>query len=197
MGLEPVVAPVLETRLVAAEVDLAGVDALAFTSATGVRTFADLTLDRELSVFAVGEGTATAAREEGFAVVSASTGDVRALADVIVKAKPSLVLNPTARKPAADLVALLAEQGIAAQSLVVYETVPTGAAVPPFVDSVLIHSPRAAGILADQLTADQAPTLSVFAISEAAAAPLRALPFARIAVASFPDEANLLDLLQG
>jgi len=195
-GFDPVSAPVLETRPVAAEVDLAGVDALAFTSATGVRAFADVSLERSLTVFAVGEGTAMAAQAEGFEAVHSSSGDVRALTTFIAEAKPALVLNPTAREPAADLPALLAEHGVAARSLVVYETIPTGAAVPPGIDSILIHSPRAARILAGQIPADQAPTLTVFAISEAAASPLRALPFARIATAAFPDEASLLDLLQ-
>jgi uroporphyrinogen-III synthase len=196
LGLEPIVAPVLVSQAVAADIDLAGVDALAFTSATGVRAFADLSLDRAPTVFVVGEGTAAAARAEGFEVIRISNGDVRALSAFIAKAEPALVLNPTAREPAADLVALLAERGVAARGLVVYETVPTGAAVPPNIDSILIHSPRAARIVAGQITAEQASALSVFAISEAAAAPLRALPFARIATAPFPDEASLLDLLQ-
>ena len=195
-GFEPVSAPVLETRAVAADVDLAGVDALAFTSATGVRAFADLSLDRELTVFAVGEGTAAAARAEGFDSIQTSNGDVVALAAFIADARPGLVLNPTAGEPAADLPALLAEQGVTARSLVVYETFPTGVAVPPGIDSILIHSPRAARIVAGQMTADRARALAVFAISEAAASPLRALPFARIATAPFPDEASLLDLLQ-
>jgi len=42
-----------------------------------------------------------------------------------------------------------------------------------------------------------AARLSAFAISEAAASPLRALPFARIVIAPFPDEASLLHLLEG
>ena len=41
MGLEAVVAPVLETRpIVGARIELTGVDALAFTSAAGVAAFA-------------------------------------------------------------------------------------------------------------------------------------------------------------
>jgi len=196
-GFEPVSAPVLETRPLAAEVDLTGVDALAFTSATGVRAFADLSLERGLTVFAVGEGTSTAAQSEGFGAVRVSSGGVRALAAFIAEARPTLVLNPTAREPAADLPTLLAEHGVPAKSLMVYETIPSGAPVPPGVDAILIHSPRAARIIAGQITADEAPALTVFAISEAAAAPLRALPFASIAVATFPDEASLLDLIQG
>jgi uroporphyrinogen-III synthase len=196
MGLEPVVAPVLVSQPVAADIDLTDVDALAFTSSTGVRAFADLTLARDLPVFAVGEGTAAAARAEGFGAVQVSNGDVLTLAAFIAEARPGLVLNPTAREPAANLVALLAERGVTARNLVVYETVPTGAAIPPAIDSILVHSPRTAHIVASQIAADEAAALSVFAISEAAAALFRAPPFARIVTATFPDEASLLDLLQ-
>jgi len=197
MGLASVVAPVLIAHAIAADIDLAGVAALAFTSAAGVRTFAGASPRRDLPVFAVGGATATAAREQGFAHVLASQGDVGTLADLIAAARPALVLAPTAREPAADLPALLAARGVAARSVVVYETVPADVTAPGDIDAVLIHSPRAARIVADLITAEQATALTVFAISEAAAAPLRALPFAQIAVAPFPDEASLLHLLEG
>jgi uroporphyrinogen-III synthase len=197
MGLEPVVAPVLIARAVAADIDLADIAALAFTSVAGVRAFADASPDRGLPVLAVGGATAEAARAAGFAHVLASKGDVDALADLIAAARPAVVLAPTAREPAADLPALLAARGVAARSVVVYETVPTGSVVPADIDSVLIHSPRAARIVADLISADRANALAAYAISEAAAAPMRALPFAHLVVAPFPDEASLLHLLQG
>jgi len=198
MGFEPVVAPVLTARPIPeADIDLSGVDALAFTSAAGVHAFADLSPARDLPVFAVGAATAEAARGAGFGVVHVGGGDVHGLAATIADAAPGRVLNPTVREPAADLVALLAARGIEARGGIVYETRPSGVAAPADVEAILIHSPRAAGIIAGKVAADTAPTISVFAISEAAAAPLRALPFARIAVATFPDEASLLDLLKG
>jgi uroporphyrinogen-III synthase len=197
MGLAPVVAPVLIARAVPADIDLAHIAALAFTSAAGVRAFAEASPSRGLPVLAVGGATAEAARAAGFAHVLASKGDVEALADLIAAARPSLVLAPTAREPAADLPALLAARGVAARSVVVYETVPTGSVVPADIDSVLVHSPRAARIVADLISTDMAATLSAYAISEAAAGPLHALPLAHLAVAPFPDEASLLHLLQG
>ena len=197
MGLEPVVAPVLVAQPVAADIDLAGVAALAFTSAAGVRGFADAYSARRLPVFAVGEATAGSARALGFAHVLASKGDVEALADVIAAARPALVLAPTAREPAADLPALLAARGVKARSVVVYETVAARPKPPADVDAVLIHSPRAARIVAELITPAMAAVLTACAISPAAAAPLRALPFARILTAPFPDEASLLHLLQG
>jgi uroporphyrinogen-III synthase len=197
MGHAPVVAPALISRPVPADIDLAGVGALAFTSAAGAQAFADASSARGLPVFAVGEATAGSARARGFAHVLASKGDARALADVIAAARPSLVLAATAREPAADLPALLAALGVKARGVIVYETIPTQAAVPADIDTVLIHSPRAARIVAGLIAPDLAATLTAFAISEAAAAPLRALPFARIVIAPNPDEASLLHLLDG
>ena len=198
LGFEPVVAPVLVTRPVAdAGVDLSGVEALAFTSATGVRAFAGLSPARDLPVFAVGSATAEAARTAGFDDVQIGGGDVHALVAAILAATPGRVLNPTARAPAADLTALLAAHGVSASSIVVYETVPTEEAAPVDIDALLVHSPRAARIVADLISSARAAALRAFVISEAAAAPLRTLAFATIATALFPDEASLLDLLQG
>jgi len=198
MGFEPVVAPVLVSRPVAgADIDLSGIEALAFTSAAGARAFADLSPARDLPVFAVGEATGEAARGIGFGAVQIGGGDVHALAAMIADTGPDRILNPTAREPAADLVALLATLGVSARSVIVYETVPTEVAAPTDIDAVLVHSPRAARIVAHLISPERARALKAFAISEAAAAPLRALPFASIATTPFPDEANLLSLLEG
>ena len=92
---------------------------------------------------------------------------------------------------------LLAARGVKARAVVVYETTPARPTPPVDIDSVLVHSTRAARIVAELVTPAMAAALSAYTISEAAAAPLRALPFARIVVAPFPDEASLLHLLQG
>ena len=198
MGFEPVVAPVLVSRAITdVDVDLSGVDALAFTSAAGVRAFADLSPERTLPVFAVGAATAEAARGAGFSTIRTGGGDVHALVTTMAEAGSGAVLNPTAREPAADLPALLAARGIPATSIAVYETVPTEASAPTDIDAILIHSARAARMVAGLISPERARALKVFAISEAAAAPLRALAFASLATSPFPDEASLLSLLQG
>ncbi len=64
LGHEAVVAPLLAIQpLVDARVDLTDVGALAFTSANGVRAFAEKSAERSLKVFAVGLATAKAARQ--------------------------------------------------------------------------------------------------------------------------------------
>ncbi len=70
LGHEAVVAPLLTVQPLAdTRIDLAGVAALAFTSANGVRAFAEKCADRSLRVFAVGLATAQAARQVGFRAV--------------------------------------------------------------------------------------------------------------------------------
>ena len=84
LGHEAVVAPLLAVRVLPdVAVDLRGVAALAFTSANGVRAFADASGERGLKVFAVGAATAQAARQAGFKSVLSADGDVEALAEGI------------------------------------------------------------------------------------------------------------------
>src|SRR5258706_8645263 len=60
--------------------DLAGVQALLFTSANGVRAFAELSSRRDIGALAVGDATAAAARGVGFIAVESAGGDVKDLA---------------------------------------------------------------------------------------------------------------------
>jgi len=201
LGFAPVVAPVLTIHPTTdGAIDLTGVDALAFTSTAGVAAFAGRVAERGLRVFAVGDATARAARAEGFGAVDSAQGDVHALAERVAAARPrpGLVLNPTAADPAADLVALLAARGIAARSAAVYETREAAPlAAPETFDAVLIHSAKAARAVARVLAGRDLSQVGAYAISAAAAAPLAGLGFQRLAIAPFPNEASLLNLLQG
>ena len=150
-------------------------------------------------MFAVGDATAEAARAAGFSDVNSAQGDVHALAELVATAprRPSLVLNPAAAEPAADLVALLAARGVAARSVAVYETREAALNSPPDdLGGVLVHSPRAARAAARVLRRTDVSAITVYAISPAAAAPLADLKFRRIIAAPFPNEAALLNLLQ-
>src|SRR5215831_10658881 len=119
LGHEAIVAPLLAVKpLNDVDVDLRGVAALAFTSANGVRAFADLSGERSLRVFAVGAATAQAARAAGFKLVLSADGDVDALAEGIAKRRFELrgaVLHPGAAEPAGDLVGALATHGVPAR----------------------------------------------------------------------------------
>ncbi len=197
LGHEPVVAPLLEVHALPGPIDLDGVAALAFTSANGVRAFAERNAERELPTFAVGDATAAAARSAGFADVASAAGDLDALADLIAAHAQRLtgaVLAPGPREPAGDLARALAAQGVTARPLALYETLPV---FPPRgmgpVDAVLIHSPKAAERLAVVMGEKTGP--AAYCISAAAAAPLGGRPFASVQWAARPDEDSLLALL--
>lgn len=208
LGRHPLVAPVLDVRPVPRlSLDLRGVGALAFTSANGVRAFAALSPRRELVVFAVGEATAAAAKAAGFDRIQAQSGDVAALAAHIVMARDRFagaLLHPCAQAPAGDLVGDLVRAGLAARAVAVYETAQcevlpdcvAAALDQRGLGAVLVHSPRAARIIARLIGTPQrraqAQGLSVFGLSPACLAPLAPLAFARTAAAARPAEDDLL-----
>src|SRR5258708_30562751 len=80
-GVTPVSEPLLTIGpMTDAAVALAGVQALLFTSANGVRAFGRSATRRDLTVLAVGDATAEAARAIGFSDVASAGGDVEDLA---------------------------------------------------------------------------------------------------------------------
>ena len=199
MGFEPITAPLLAIENLAPPVpDLAPFTALAFTSINGVAAFAALTLKRDRPVFAVGDATAQAARDAGFAEIRSASGDLHALARLIAsELNDASVLVPQAETPAGDFDAALVIAGarnVSIQPLIVYRARPTTVAAPTTFDAILIHSPRAAKRLAEQGAARLSHAVTV-CISAAAAAPLVALGLTP-AVAQTPDEASLLAILK-
>lgn len=204
LGHDAVVSPLLAVRnLPDVAVDLAGVGALAFTSANGVRAFADVSGERGLKVFAVGAATAQAARAAGFASVLSADGDVEALAEGIATRRKELrgaVLHPGAAEPAGDLAGALQRQGVEARRLVLYESEPVRLKGPEAEvllrsDAVLLHSPRAAMALARLLRAHPAPALRALGLSKAVVKPLAKAQLAGTAFPPFPLEAALLNLI--
>jgi uroporphyrinogen-III synthase len=205
MGHEPLVAPLLTMRRLAdVDIDLGGVGALAFTSANGVRAFTDLSGERQLRVFAVGAATAQAARQAGFPSVLSTEGGVEALALGVAARKSELrgaLLHAGAAEPAGDLVGALEAQGVPVRRLILYETQPAEpeAARIPFLvgaDAVLLHSPKAARVLAGVLRAHPAPNLRVLGLSPAVLKPLARIKLASRTAPPYPLEAALLQLIE-
>lgn len=206
LGHVPVVSPLLTIRRLRPALDLTGVGALVFTSLNGVAAFAAREAGRGWPVFAVGDATAEAVRRAGFGAVRSAAGDVHALAALVLRAhdrRSGPVLIAGAREPAGDLAGALSAEGLDVRSAALYAARPASgrrgleALRAGRLDGVLIHSPRAARRLAALASADAASlaALSVFCISQAAAAPLRPLGPRRLAVAAAPDETALLSLL--
>ena len=204
LGHTPFVAPLLAVRMVEdPQIDLEGVKALAFTSANGLRAFAQACADRSLQVFAVGAATAQAAREVGFRRVLSADGDVAALAEGIAARRNEIggaVLHPGAAELAGDLAGALARAGVEVRALTLYDTAPAVLAPDQVaelgeVDVALVHSAKGAQALAAVLAVHPQPRLKVLGLSKAVLAPLADTPLAGLTSAPFPLEAALLNLI--
>ncbi|CAN7599973.1 uroporphyrinogen-III synthase [Phenylobacterium sp. LjRoot164] len=203
-GHAPLVVPLLAVRMIEEpQIDLAGVGALAFTSANGVRAFAEACPDRSLQVFAVGAATAQAAREAGFRRVLSADGDVNALAEGIAARRSEIggaVLHPGAAELAGDLTGALERARVEVRALTLYDTVPVEPEPAQIealgqADVALVHSAKGARVLAQVLAAHPLPGLKVLGLSKAVLAPLADTPLASRASAPFPLEAALLNLI--
>lgn len=79
-GLEVMVEPLLDIAPVeGARLDLDGAQGILVTSANGIRALARLHPGRDLTVWAVGDASARAAREMGFTQIESAGGDVDTL----------------------------------------------------------------------------------------------------------------------
>ena len=196
-GFTPVVAPALALVPLDTPLDLTGVAGLAFTSRNGVAAFADRTPRRDWPVFTVGDATAEAARAGGFTRVHSADGALDDLVALIAAAWPAdggLILAPGPRDPAGDLTAALTGR-VEVRALPLYAALETDLAPPGAFDAVLVHSPRAARVLAARLAAADVGSRLLVAISPAAAAPLEGAGFAEIRIARRPTEDSLLAAL--
>jgi uroporphyrinogen-III synthase len=200
LGIVPVVAPLIETTpLEVSPEPLHAHDALVFTSAAAVRCVADLSDDRSLPVFAVGEATARAARAAGWTEVQDADGAVTDLARLLrADGRRHRLLHPCAAVTAGDL----SDVGVTPWPVYRTDDAATGweAALADLLAGrmagVLVQSPSAGRALAARLGGSVPggePVL--FALSPACAGPLLSSGFREIASPPFPREAALLKVV--
>ena len=218
-GIDVTLEPLLSIRpLPEAPIDLAGVQALLFTSANGVRSFAELASGRdlkgwrELPAFAVGNATATAARNAGFAKIESAAGDVAALARLVAERldpKAGALFHGAGSAVAGDLAGLLEQAGFTLRREMLYEARPADQLSPATVtnlasgwfDLVLFFSPRTAATFATLTRAAGAGAVdgcckaAALCLSEAVAAAARELPWREVQAAARPELPALLDLI--
>jgi uroporphyrinogen-III synthase len=123
-GITVVREPLLSIRPVSdAAIDLDGVQALLFTSANGVRAFANLSQRRDLPVFAVGDNTTRSARAAGFDTVESASGAVEDLAQLVARRldpKRGALFHAAGSAVAGDLAGLLSAQGFELRRAMLY-----------------------------------------------------------------------------
>jgi uroporphyrinogen-III synthase len=167
LGLEPVVTPIFEVQPVKwIAPDPAKCDGLLLTSANSVKAAGDgLDLYRHLPVYAVGEGTAVAARVAGLGVAAVGQGGIDSLlAEVDGGARLLHLCGEDRREP------VLAGRSIT--PVPIYRAVAKAevAGLDALAGQVaVVHSPRAARRLAELIDPDQRSTVRVAVISTATA----------------------------
>ena len=185
MGLEPVVAPLFEIRPVeAAPLEPARFDAVLLTSANAARHAPDGLAG--LPCFAVGEATAAAAAERGFADLRIGPSDGAAAAAMMAAAGAKRAVHLCGREHLP-----IAAPGVTIERRIVYaaEPVPREPFEGPAV--AMVHSPRAGARFA-QLAGDRS-SIVIAAIS-AAAAEAAGEGWAAKTVAVAPRDHALLEL---
>jgi uroporphyrinogen-III synthase len=203
--------PMLEIRFLSnAGVDLAGAQAVLFTSANGVRAFAAVETRRDLPVFAVGDTTAAAARAAGFTRVESAAGRVDDLARLVrerLSPADGALVHAAGRDVAGDLAGAMGQSGFELRRAVLYIAEPARALSSETaralksgtVDAVIFYSARTAETFGRLVNdAGLASSLShaiALGLSPAALEPIKSLPWARIEAATRPDESELMRLL--
>ncbi len=209
-GHAAIVEPLIEIEPTDAALSLDGVQGLLATSANGVRALARVTPRRDLPLWAVGEATARAARDAGFAAVEAAGGDVGALAELVarrVDPRAGELVHAAGTHVAGDLAGSLESRGYRVRRAVLYEARAATSLSPALVadlrgaglDAALFFSPRTASVFVTLLRGaglgKACARVAGFALSAAVARELEAVPWRSLHVADRPDEGSLLGAL--
>lgn len=194
-GHEALIEPLLDIATLPGDAVTAdGVQALVFTSANGVRALierngGDISALRALPVYTVGDATARAARDAGFADVVSASGDVNSLAELIAaRVRPDIgpLLHIAGSDVAGDLAGQLAPKGFTLTRAALYQATKAESLSAEAVEALkrgevkaaLFYSPRTASAFA-ALAGDIAPALgraTAICLSPAVAEAVEDLP---------------------
>ncbi len=177
--------------------------AICVTSANAIRALGEPGALAAVPMLTVGPQSLHAAREAGFAKAEAHGGDVRGLADFIIRnldPPRGPILYLSGAETSGDLEGRLREAGFDITRLVLYDAVAIAHAALPSLgdyDGVLLYSPRSARIWAALVVVagqeEAARTLTHYCLSANVAAALP--PSWPATVAEKPEEAAMLALL--
>jgi uroporphyrinogen-III synthase len=154
-----------------------------------------------LPLYCVGPQSAEAARHAGFTDVRERGGNVRGLAEAIVRELPAAtgpVLYLSGQETSGDLRGLLNTQGFEVDRIVIYDAVPLVMTLSEGelsqADGVLLYSPRSARLWLEALAGRKMKNgFTHFCLSQNVA---RNLPLgSRLRIAQQPDEDHMLSLL--
>lgn len=211
IGVETVSAPLLDIHFESGPaVDLSLFQGVLLTSANGVRALVHRTERRDIPAYAVGDATARAAKDAGFAPVYSATGDVDALVELVTeRCQPSdgPFFHAAGSVTAGDLAGQLSGKGFAVHREKLY-TAESASALPQVavdaltassVDGVMVYSPRTSKVFDDVVSkaglADTAKDMTLFALSPNVSDATH-LPWAQRIIAERPEQQSLLDAVR-
>ncbi|MEM1088682.1 MAG: uroporphyrinogen-III synthase, partial [Pseudomonadota bacterium] len=187
--------------------DLSEIEALIFTSANGVRAFAQRTESRDHTAWCVGPATAAAAREAGFKRVEQSSGNATDLADYIINRTPPTgkpMLHIANAEAKGHLRKRLTNAGFTIVFCPLYRMTRaihlSDTALETLISQaptlVLIHSEKGALAFSELISSLTPQNCTGVAISHQAAEPLSGSALKQINIADRPDEDSLMETLQ-
>lgn len=210
-GIDCTIEPLLQiVPIQDTAINLDGVQALLFTSANGVRAFAGKSDRRDIGVLAIGEGSAAAARDAGFAHVESAGGDVAALATLAIDRldpKAGAVFHAAGSVLAGDLKGRLDQAGFEVRRMALYESKTAESFSPETrmnltlggIDLVLLFSPRTAKTFGQLWAKAEQPNLgkvTALCLSAAVAREIAELHWQRIEIAERPDQPAMIALVE-
>jgi uroporphyrinogen-III synthase len=211
-GHEPITAPLLQIEILSqVDPDAGPWTAILITSANAMRGIAHLAGRdgwRAVPIFAVGDRSAGAARDQGFTNVTSANGNVDGLVDLVAArlGPPARLLYLSGEERSGDLAGALRAKNFIVDVVMVYRMIaartlpePAASAIRDGIDGVLHFSRHSAEAFVN--AASNAGLLEValakpvhYCLSNQVAEPLRAAGAANFRIAARPDEASLLEL---
>ena len=189
-----------------------GVQAYLATSANGIRALVRTKPDFTMPLFAVGDATATSARQGGFKTVHSASGDVEALTMLvkdILEPKNGSLIYAAGSSQAGDLLGTLSKLGFNCRQEVLYETLPTRSFSPDTIasikantiDVVLLYSPKTAEIFVDLVRKSRlvrsCQTIKAACLSQEVAEKIKGISWNEIVIAREPTHEALMKTLDG
>ena len=180
-------------------VEPAADQSLIFTSARAVKALPDPAPVRTPAI-CVGPATAAAARDRGFTAVTNIEGDADILVQSLLDTAPKRYLHVRGAHSRGEVAERLTHANRPTEELIAYEAVASENAPAEIdtalkagkIDALALFSPRSAAIFKRLVKSDWlGRMMTVYAISPAAAEPVRSMGFARVILADKPDGAGM------
>jgi len=213
LGHTTLIEPLIDIALIdGPALNTSGTQAILLTSANGARAAAHRLAERSIHIIAVGPATAAEATVLGFSRITQSTGEgVDALAKTVretLKPKSGALVHITGTATAGDLKSALEPAGFTIRAEQLYKAHAATKFSSAFIhelatgriNAATFFSPRTATTFVRLIEGANhgasCANVTALALSEAVAAPLRALHFRRVLAAEQPNTGALLSLLK-